>query len=168
MFLQTSLITPSIGTIFWTTIIFVTFLLILGKVAWKPVMQMLKDRDDSIKNSLDAAAKAREEMAKLQADNAEILRQAREEREAILKEARDIKEKTISDAKLMASSEAEKIIAKARTDIEQEKNKAMSEIYTQVATLSVEIASKILEDKLSDNAAQQQLVDKYLSSIKIN
>ena len=166
--LANSLTSPAIGTIFWSASIFLVFFLLLAKFAWKPVLSMVKEREETIKKSLEAAASAREEMSKLKSDNEEILRKAREERETILKEARDIRDKMIAEAKDKASAEAEKLIGKARNDIEMEKTKALSEINSQVASLSIEIASKLLGEKLSDDPTQQKLVEKYLQEIKAN
>lgn len=166
--LSNSLTSPAIGTIFWSALIFLLFFFLLAKFAWKPILSMVKEREESIKNSLDAAAKAREEMVKLQGDNEEILRQAREEREVILKEARDIRDKMISEGKTKASSEAEKLVAKAKNDIELEKSKALSEIHDLVANLSVDIASKLLGEKLNKDAEQQKLIDKYLNELNVN
>mgnify|MGYP001198444062 CR=1 FL=1 len=166
--LANSLTTPAIGTIFWTTIIFALFFFILTKFAWKPILNAVKARDAMIKGSLESAQKAREEMLKLQSDNEAILRKAREEREGILKEARDVRDKLISEAKGKASEEAEKLIEKARAGIESEKRKALSEIHEQVATLSVEIASKLLGKKLKQTGEQEKLIDNYLKEINFN
>ena len=121
-----------------------------------------------IKGSLESAAKAREEMLKLQSDNEIILRKAREERENILKEAREVRDKLISEAKGKATVEAEKIIEKARIGIENEKNKAVSEIREQVAILSVDIASKLIGEKLKTSGQQSKLIDTYLKEIDFN
>ena len=166
--LANSLTTPAIGTIFWTTLIFGLFFLVLAKFAWKPILNAVKARDEMIKSSLESAEKAREEMLKLQSDNEAILRKAREEREGILKEAREVRDKLISEAKGKATEEAEKLIEKARTGIEGEKRKALSEIREQVATLSVEIASKLLGQKLSQTGEQEKLIDKYLKETDFN
>jgi F-type H+-transporting ATPase subunit b len=166
--LANSLTTPAIGTIFWTTLIFGLFFLILAKFAWKPILNAVKARDEMIKGSLESAAKAREDMLKLQSDNEAILRKAREEREGIIKEAREVRDKLISEAKGKATEEAEKLIEKARTSIEGEKRKALSEIREQVATLSVEIASKLLGEKLSQTGEQEKLIDKYLKETNFN
>jgi F-type H+-transporting ATPase subunit b len=166
--LANSLTTPAIGTIFWTTLIFGLFFLILAKFAWKPILNAVKARDEMIKGSLESAAKAREDMLKLQSDNEAILRKAREEREGIIKEAREVRDKLISEAKGKATEEAEKLIEKARTSIEGEKRKALSEIREQVATLSVEIASKLLGEKLSQTGEQEKLIDKYLKESNFN
>jgi F-type H+-transporting ATPase subunit b len=166
--LANSLTTPAVGTLFWSVLIFGLFFLILAKFAWKPILSAVKARDEMIKDSLESAARAREEMLKLQSDNEAILRKAREEREDILKEGREVRDKIISEAKGKATEEAEKLIEKARAGIENEKNKAISEIRIQVATLSVEIASKLLEEKLTHSGEQEKLIDKYLNDIDFN
>ncbi|MBK7711306.1 MAG: F0F1 ATP synthase subunit B [Bacteroidales bacterium] len=163
--LANSLTTPAIGTIFWTTLIFGLFFLILAKFAWKPILSAVKARDEMIKGSLESAEKARKDMLKLQSDNEAILRKAREEREGILKEARDIRDKLILEAKGKATEEAEKLIEKARIGIEGEKRKALAEIREQVTTLSVEIASKIVGEKLRQTGEQDKLIDNYLKEI---
>lgn len=166
--LANSLTTPAIGTLFWSAVIFGLFFLILTKFAWKPILSAVKARDEMIKGSLESAAKAREEMVKLQSDNETILRKARDEREGILREAREIRDKLISEAKGKASEEAEKLIEKARAGIESEKRKALSEIHEQVATLSVEIASKLLGEKLKQTGEQEKVIDNYLKEIDFN
>jgi F-type H+-transporting ATPase subunit b len=166
--LANSLTTPAIGTIFWTVLIFGLFFLLLAKFAWKPILGAVKAREEMIKGALESAGKAREEMLKLQSDNEAILRKAREEREGILREAREVRDKLISEAKGKASEEAEKLIEKARTSIESEKRKALSEIREQVASLSVDIASKILGEKLQKTSDQEKLIDNYLKEINLN
>jgi F-type H+-transporting ATPase subunit b len=168
IFLANSLTSPGIGVVFWAIVIFGLFFLLLTKFAWKPILAAVKAREEMIKGSLASAAKAREDMLKLQSDNEAILKKAREEREVILKEARDVRDKLISEAKGKATEEAEKIVEKARVGIEREKTKALSEIHEQVATLSVEIASKLLGEKLSKTGEQEKLIDKYLKDIDLN
>jgi len=163
--LANSLTTPAIGTLFWSVLIFVLFFLILTKFAWKPILSAVKARDEMIRGSLESAEKAKEEMLKLQSDNEAILRKAREERENILKEAREVRDKLISEAKGKATEEAGKLIEKARVGIENEKLKALSEIHEQVATLSVDIASKLLGEKLKPSGEQSKLIDNYLKDI---
>ncbi len=166
--LANSLTTPAIGTIFWTTLIFGLFFLLLAKFAWKPILNAVKARDEMIKGSLESAERARKEMLKLQGENETILRKAREEREGILKEAREIRDKLIMEAKGRAGEEAEKLIERARAGIESEKRKALSEIRELVTTLSVDIASKILGEKLTQTGQQEKLIDNYLNEIDLN
>ena len=168
IFLSNSLTSPGIGVVVWAALIFGIFFLILAKFGWKPILSAVKARDEMIKGSLASAAKAREEMLKLQSDNEAILRKAREEREVILKEAREVRDKLISEAKGKASEEAEKIVEKAKAGIEREKAIALSEIHDQVATLSINIASKLLGEKLSKTEEQEKLISKYLKDIDLN
>jgi len=163
-----SLTSPAIGTIVWAVIIFSLFFLILAKFAWKPILGAIKQREEMIKGSLASAENARKEMLKLQSDNELILKKAREERESILKEARDVRDKLIAEAKGKATEEAEKLIEKARTGIEREKVKALSEIREQVATLSIDIATKLLGQKLEQTGEQEKLINNYLKDINLN
>jgi len=167
LILENRLASPAIGTVFWTTLIFLLFLFLLTKFAWKPILNAVKAREEIIKSSLESAEKAREDMKRLQADNEAILKKAREEREIILKEARDVRDKLINEAKERAGEEAEKLIDKAREGIDREKTKAMAEIHDQVAYLSVEIASRLLGEKLKESDEQNKLIENYLKDIDL-
>ena len=165
---SSSLTTPAIGTIFWTVLIFSLFFLLLKKFAWKPILNAVKQRDDMIKGSLASAEKARKEMIKLQGDNEAILRKAREEREAILREAREIRDKLIAEAKGKATEEADKLVEKAKAGIEREKATALAEIREQVASLSIDIASKLIGERLKQTSEQEKLIDSYLKEVDLN
>lgn len=162
------LLTPDIGLLFWMLLAFSVVLIILKKFAWKPIMNALKEREKSIEGALKSAEKAKLEMAKLQADNEKILAEARLERDKLIKEARQMKEKIVEDAKAQAQSEGQKMIEAARQSINSEKKAAIKEIKDQVATLSVQIAEKLIKDKLADNANQSDYIDKLLKDIKLN
>jgi F-type H+-transporting ATPase subunit b len=162
------LVTPGIGLIFWTSLIFLLLLVILRMFAWKPILNAVKNREASIKSALDSAEKAKEEMKKLLAKNEEIMQKARGERDLLMKDAREVKEKIINEAKEKAQAEAAKILETARQNIKSEKNAAINEIRTQVAILSVEIAEKILREKLAKDKDQQALISRLVDDIKIN
>jgi F-type H+-transporting ATPase subunit b len=162
------LVTPGIGLIFWTSFIFFLLLIILRLFAWKPILNAVKNREASIRSALDSAEKAKETMKKLQVKNEEILQKAKTERDTLMKEAREVKEQIINEAKEKAQHEASKIIESARLNIKNEKNAAIAEIKSQVAILSVEIAEKILREKLSQNKEQDALISRLLDDVKIN
>jgi F-type H+-transporting ATPase subunit b len=168
MILANNLATPALGLIVWTTVIFLIFFFVLRKYAWPQILNAVHARNERIRSSLLSVEKAREEMIKLQADNEAILRKAREEREIIVREARDSAERIIGEARNKAVAEANTIIAKSRTAIEREKNLAMTEIRQQVASLSLEIASKVLTEKLSATGEQEKLIEKYLNELDTN
>lgn len=162
------LIKPAIGLIFWMCLTFGIVLFILKKFAWKPILKALKDREDSIQNALDTAKKAREEMSNLKADNEKIIAEAKTERDTILREARVIKDKMIIEAKDRAGKEAEKLVAIARENIQNEKMAAITELKNQVAHLSIEIAEKILKQELSEKDKQKSIVKNLLEDVKMN
>ncbi|MBC8643476.1 F0F1 ATP synthase subunit B [Flavobacterium lindanitolerans] len=154
--------------VFWTTIIFIVFFILLRKFAWKPILGAVKGREESINNALASAEAARKEMQNLTADNERILHEARMERDALLKEAREMRDKMIADSKHEAQIQGERMIEQAKTAIEAEKNAAMAELKSQVSSLSLEIAEKLLKDELSNKEAQTKLVEKMLGDVKLN
>ena len=162
------LITPSIGLVFWTTIVFVILIILLTKFAWKPILATIKERENSIEQALNAAENAKKEMQKLQADNEKFMREARAERDVLLKEARDAKDAMIAEAKGKANSEAEKIIKQARESINLEKLAAINELKTSVGTLAVEIAEKIINQQLSSDDKQKSLLSNLLQEANLN
>ena len=158
----------SFGLFFWQTIIFVGLILLLKKFAWKPILDAVNEREEGIKNALLSAENAKKEMENLQSDNQRILQEARLERDAMLKEAREMKEKVISDSKSQAQAEGQKMIEQVKAAIQSEKNAAMAELKSQVSSLSLEIAEKLLKDELSNKEAQVKLVEKMLGDAKLN
>lgn len=162
-----NLVAPE-SLIFWTTLIFLIFLFLLRKFAWKPILGAVNKREASINDALAAAEKAKLEMENLHADNQKLLQEARAEREEMLKEARNIKDKMIADAKEDAQNEADKMISKAQEAIENEKRAAVSEVKKQVSELSLDIAEKIIKKELSNEGKQMQLVDEMLDDTKLN
>lgn len=162
------LVTPGIGLIFWTTLFFLILLFVLGKFAWPAILTAIRARNESIKQALEAADRAKKEMAKLQADNKKILSDAKAERDAMMKDAKQMKDKLIADAKEKAGEEAKKLVANARESIQAEKKAAISDMKSQVANLSVDIAEKILKMKLEDGKAQKDLVTKLINETDLN
>jgi F-type H+-transporting ATPase subunit b len=156
------------GLFFWQVLIFLGLILLLKKFAWKPILDAVNEREEGIKNALESAEKAKKDMENLKSDNEKLLADARAERDALMKEAREIKEKMISDAKADAQAQGEKMINQAKAAIESEKNAAMADLKNQVASLSLEIAEKLLKDELSNKEAQTKLVEKMLGDAKLN
>lgn len=157
----------SFGLFFWQTLLFVGLLLLLAKYAWKPILDAVEERENTIKDSLEAAEKAKADMEAVQADNKRILKEARAERDALLAEAKKTSTQLVNDAKEAAKAEADKIAAAAQEAIQQEKNAAINELKGQVASLSVDIAHKVLQQELADQKKQVQLVEKLVNDIEI-
>ena len=168
MLLTSSLASPAIGTIFWTTLIFLILLVMLRKFAWGPIMNAIKAREEMIHNALDSAEKAREEMKVLQADNEAILRKAREERDKILRDARTAYDKMMAEAKERGVTESEALVKRAREAIEREKIIAITEVKREVARMAIEVASKVVSETLSTDAEHQKLMERYIREIDTN
>ena len=162
------LITPGLGLIFWMTLAFLLLVYILGKFAWKPILQMLKERETSIHEALNSANKAREEMKQLQFNNEQLLQEAKNERDALLNEARKIKEKLIEDARVKANEEALRIVEGAKESINNEKMAAMTELKNQIAENSLTLARFILKRELSDPKMQDEYIQELLKEVKFN
>jgi len=162
------LVTPQIGLLFWTVLIFLILVFLLAKFAWKPILHMVEERTKSIEDALNSAETARKEMAGLKAENEQIIKEARAEHDKIIREAREMKDKIIAESKDTAKIEADKIVAQARQLIESEKLAAISELKKQVAELSVDIAEKVLGKELADKKKQSELINDILEHTNIN
>jgi F-type H+-transporting ATPase subunit b len=163
-----NLVTPGIGMIFWSTLFFLILLFVLWKFAWPAILTAVKARNESIRKALEAADRAKKEMAQLRADNEKVLAEARAEREAMLKEAKQMKDKLIAEAKEKAAEEAKKLVLSARESIQNEKKAAISDMKAKMATLSVNIAEKILRAELEDRKTQKELVTKLINEADLN
>jgi F-type H+-transporting ATPase subunit b len=162
------LVMPNPGTIIWMIIIFGIVLFILKKFAWKPILEALKEREESIATALNSAEEAKKEVAGLKADNERIIAEARLEKDAILKEAKELKEKIVAEARDKAIQEAQKTVEQARQQIEAEKTAAINTIKKQVAELSVMIAEKVIKKELAGKGEQAKMIDGLIDDIKLN
>lgn len=163
-----NLITPDFGLFFWQTITFCIVLFILGKFAWGPIMSSLKEREESISDALEAAEKAKAEMATLKAANEALLQEARLERDKMLREAQTVATNLLNEAKDRAAKEGALLLENARKGIETEKNAALAEVKNHAVSIALEVAEKILKRELKDNDAQKALVSEYLKETTLN
>lgn len=152
----------------WATAAFLIVLLILKRFAWGPILNGLKEREESIANSLNEAERARQEIAALKSDNEKLLQEARNERDAILRDARDMKDQIIAESRNQAKNDAEKIVADARAAVNIEKQAALAELTAHVATLSLDIAEKVVRKHLAGDANQKELVQQLLKETELN
>ena len=162
------LVTPGLGLIFWMAIGFGVVLWILGKFAWKPILKGIKDREKTIEDALGSAEKIKEDMANMQVTNEKILLEAKEEKAAILKEARKIKDSIIEEAEKKATEKYQTIVESATAEIENRKLEAIHELKNQLAILSIEVAEKILNEELTKDDKQKQLINTLLKDVKLN
>ena len=158
----------SVGLFIYQTLIFFLLLVILKKYAWKPILGAVNDREEKIEEALEAAKQAKLDIANLKSQNEDMRKEALTERDSLLKEAREVKDKIVAEAKNSAKEEGDRIIESAREVIKNEKMAAVTEIKNQVAVLSIEIAEKIVKEKLSTDEKQKALVDGLVKEINLN
>lgn len=142
-----SVMNPSFGFLFWTSIIFILVWLVLGRF-FKSIKNALKDREGSIEEALNAANKAREEMKNLRSEHEVELKQAREERIRIIKEAEMLKEQIIEEARQRATEATQKMMESAKEEIENRRKEMEINFYNEIGKMSVAIAQQVLQREL--------------------
>ena len=162
------LIKPDFGLLFWMIISFGILLFLLRKLAWRPILNALKERENKIQQRLDIARQAKKELAEIEFGNERIIALAKTERSNMLKEAQETKKRIIEEAKEEARREAGKIMEENEKKIEARKKEAEAEIKNQIAGFSVAIAEKVLKQKLSDDKNQKEYIQSLVNEITIN
>ena len=162
------LLKPEFGLLMWTLVAFLIVFFILRKFAWPAIVKGLKDREQSIADSLATAERVRAEMAQLKSENEELLAKAREERAMMLKEARETKDKIINDSKEQAKVEASKIMAESQAAIEAQKMAALIDVKNQVGKMVIEVSEKILKRELANKDDQETYIKGLVNEVKLN
>lgn len=162
------LLLPKLGLLAWTLLAFLIVFFLLSKMAWPAIIKGLRDRENSIADSLATAQKVKEEMALMKSENEALLAKAREERAQLLKEARETKDRIISEAKEQAKVEAGKVVAEAQAAINAQKIAALTEVKNQVGKLVIEVSEKVLRKELANKEAQEAHIKGLVDGVKLN
>ena len=162
------LLIPSTGLLFWMTITFLVVFFLLWKFGFPVITGMVKERQAFIDESLKKAHEANERLANIQKEGESILQEAREKQAQMLKEAAATRDAIVEQAQTKARSEGARLLDEAKATIEQEKKAAIADIRQQVATLSVQIAEKVLKQNLKDDKSQMDLIDRMLDDVSAN
>ncbi|MEM9985456.1 MAG: F0F1 ATP synthase subunit B [Bacteroidota bacterium] len=167
MLLQ-SIIAPEPGLFIWTTIIFLVFFFLLRAFAWKPILNMIHEREERIEGSLKEAEEARAAMERLKSDNEALMKEARAERDKLLREANAMRESIIKDARNEAAEAAAQEREKAKQQIEAEKVQALNQIKETAAALAISVSEKILRKQLQDKGAQENYAKQLIDDLSQN
>ena len=149
------------------TIVFILVFIILAIYGFPVIVKMVNDRKAFIDESLQKAHEANERLANIQKEGESILQEAREKQAQILREAAQTRDAIVEKAQDKARSEGARLLEEAKAAIEQEKKAAIADIREQVATLSVEIAEKVLKQNLKDDKSQMDLIDRMLDEVSV-
>src|SRR6185295_8356365 len=153
------LLTPALGLIFWTALIFLVVLFLLKKYAWKPILEALDEREHTIDDALRTAERTPQEMANLKSEHEALLMQAKQERMNIIREANQIKEQIVTDARDKAKEEASRIMNENLREIDNRKMEAITDLKNQVGDMVLQISEKILRRELSDKPKQEDYIN---------
>ena len=160
-----AILTPDFGLFFWMLIAFLVVFVLLAKFGFPVITGMVEERKNYIDESLRKAHEAQERLANIEKEGESILQEAREKQAQILKEAAETRDAIVEKAQDKARAEGARLLEDARVAIEQEKKAAIADIRAQVATLSVEIAEKVLRKNLKDDKSQMDLIDRMLDDV---
>ncbi|HRI85811.1 MAG TPA: F0F1 ATP synthase subunit B [Ignavibacteria bacterium] len=155
------------GLIIWQLIIFVLLLLILKKIAWKPLLSALNSREQSIKDSIEQAENLKKEAENMIAENKKIMADANAQSMKVINEAKEMSNKIGEEIKAKAAEDSRKLIEHAKEEIKKEKESAMADLRNEVSDLAIKAAEKILNDNL-DEAKQKKIVNDFISQIPKN
>lgn len=160
-----SLITPDFGLLFWMTLIFAILFFVLAKFGFPAITGMVDKRSERINESIGKAREAERRLEQLSEQQPRMIEETRAEQARILKEASQAKDTLVAQARQQAQDDAAKILEQARTQIAAEKEIALRDIRAQVANLSVDVAEKILRERLSSEQAQMDLITRMVDEL---
>lgn len=163
-----SLLTPDSGLLFWMILSFGIVFVILSKYGFPVIVKAIEQRKEFIDNSLESARQANLQLAGIQAEAAKILTAAKNQQQVILKEALDEKEQIIGEAHKKAEAKTHLQLEEATRRIREEKDKAIREVRAEIANLSVDIAEKILKEKIGRDNEQQAIINRLLDDVWIS
>lgn len=155
------------GLIIWTSVTFVALVIVLGKFAWKPMLTMIRQREEQIRDAVTQAEKARAEAAEMLKQNEQNLARAEAEYQKILREGKALAEKMKEEIVAKARQQAEQELARAQEEIQRNIETAKEQLRNEVADLAIKAAEKILEENL-DAQKHKKLIDSVLQQLPKN
>ena len=160
------LFTPDFGLIFWMFVAFGVLFLILWKFAWPVILKSVDSRADLIDKAVEYAQNAKEQLDHAQQSADELIKSAQRRQADMLREADRLKSQIVDEARTAAQAEAQKVMDAAQASIVQQQKEAEEALRGSVGAIALDIAQKVVQQRLADDKAQQQLVDKLLTEIE--
>ena len=158
---------PNPGLIIWTVVTFVLLAFILRKFAWKPLLDSLHKREEHVRQSIERAEQARQDAERILEENRKQLANAEAEAHRIMNESRALSEKLKNELLEQANRESRRMVEHAKQEIDRDKEAALVQLRTEVASLAIKAAEKILDETLDENK-HRKLVDAYLKGLPRN
>jgi F-type H+-transporting ATPase subunit b len=167
LLIAASLLSPHVGLIFWTVVVFGLLLFVLRRFAWGPMVSALDQREKTIEESITRAERALDEARRMQADNETARREAERQAQTILREAREAADRQRAAEVEQTKGALARMQEQARAEIEREKQQALTALRAEVADLAIGAAEKILRENLDDDR-QRRLVDRFIADMPQN
>lgn len=167
LILAEGLLSPNLGLAFWVVLSFLLLLGLLGRFAWPAILGSLKERESTIETSMSRAENALAEAKRLQADTDVQRQEAGRQAQTILREARESAVQMREADVERTRAELGRMQAQATADIDRQKQQALAELRSEVASLAIGAAEKILGSEI-DDAKQRQLVDRFVADLPQN
>jgi len=161
------MLNPNPGLIIWTIITFILLLVLLKKFAWKPLLEALQRREETVRSSIERAEQAKIEAERLLDENRKQLERAGQEGQRILNENRALAEKLKDEIVEKANQQSRRMVDQAKQEIERDKEAALIQLRDEVAGLAIQAAGKILDETLDDDK-HRKIVDAYLKGLPKN
>lgn len=159
-----SLLDVNPGLIFWTAVTFILLLVILKKMAWKPILNSLNERENFIKDSVERAETAKKEAEEILEENKKNLAKAEEEAQKVIAQGREYAENLKSQILEESKTEAKKMIEDASVEIERKNIEAFHNLKGEIAAIAVEAAEKIIRENL-DKEKQEKIVNNFINDL---
>lgn len=159
-----NLLEPKTGLMVWTLVIFVILLVVLSRVAFKPLVAAVEAREQALEAAIEGAKRDRDEAARLLAEQRAALEGSRGEAQRLIADGRAAAEKMKSDLLEQARQQQQEIADRARRDIDAERDRAIADLRREAVELALAGASKVVERNL-DDAGNRQLVENFLASL---
>ena len=160
------LLTPEFGLVFWMFIAFGCLYFILAKYAWPFIIKSMEERADLIDKGVAYAQEAKSRLDNARAEADKVIAEARQQQAEILREAAKLRTQIVEDAKSEATVEAKKVADAALVSIEQARKESEKQLRQEVSEIALQIAEKVLRKNVSNDQAQRELVDQYLSEVQ--
>lgn len=161
------LFTPDFGLVFWMFVAFIVLFVILAYFGWPVIIKSMNTRADTIDKGVEYAREAKQQLDSARQDAQKVMAEANKQQAEILREASKMKTQIIEEARKEASAEAQKVMDAAKVSIEQSKKEAQAQLRNEVSRFSIEIAEKMLREKM-DSPAQQKLANQLMDEIEKN
>lgn len=162
------LFTPDFGLVFWMFVAFILLFLVLAKWGWPVIVKMMDKRADTIDKGVEDARKAKEQLDNARAEAQQYVKEAQARQADMLREAAKMKNDIIEEARSEAAKAAQKEMDAAKQAIDQARKEAETQFRDEVGRFSIDIAEKMLRQRMSNDKAQTELVNKLLDEIEKN